>query len=292
MFWAFAAVITNVVEQLLITKLLFSLDIVVFAMLFYTTSTIIMSVLHLKNHKTQIADFKYTFGHKFLLLGYVGGSFWGNVLWFISLTLIGVGMAAFILVFVRVIVTAYSYIYMNDRFSIDKAIAFSIGIIALLIFSFSNENVNAFGALLAVISCFGFAAEIIFRKKLIEANVNSDNAIIARNATLSLLWWSIFAVGCIWGAYSIESLTEISSHIFLLLLLTAILGGILGHQCAFKAMRTIKLSQYESLSALKPVLLAIGGILLFDESITFTQSIAGAVIIVSTFYFLRGKKTS
>ncbi|MEM7617789.1 MAG: DMT family transporter [Pseudomonadota bacterium] len=291
MIWLIISLISNVIEQLLIVHVMSSMEMVTFIALFYLFSMVFTFGYHLNSRKSD--DFmKWTDinQNKFLFGGYIGGAFLGNLFWFMAILMIGVGMTAFILVFIKILTTSYSYKFMQDRFTVDKAISFAVGILALLVFSFSGAEASLLGVALAFMSCFGFASEVIFRKKLVDNNVNPASAILTRATAMFGLWGVIFLSGVIIGTQSFANIISLDITTLLLIILTAFIGGFIVHLAIFLGMKNVKVSQYESLMSIKPVLLALGGVFFFSETITLMQSIAGAVIILSTFYFLKSKK--
>lgn len=296
MIWLIIALFSNVIEQLLIVHVMSSMDMVTYITLFYLFSSIFTVAYHFRlraktTQKAPLIHWEQFYKNKMMFMGYVGGAFFGNLFWFCAVLMIGVGMTSFILIFIKILTTSYSYVFMQDRFPIDKIVSFCIGIFALFIFSFSGDDVNLTGIILALLSCFGFAGEVICRKKLVDKNVNPENAILMRTLSISILWIFIFICGVIWGSQSFDNITSIDITSFMLLLITALLGGFLVHLFVFFGMKNVQISKYNALATLKPILLVLGGVYFFAETITITQIIAGAVIILSTFYFLRGKNT-
>jgi len=289
MIWLFAAFITNIIEQLIIRYSLDSLDIIVFAFLFYLFGTFFTFLYHFrKKHTEKIFDWPGAVKELPLLLTYISAAFLANALWFVSVVSIGLGMTAFILIFIRIIVTTYSYLFMQDKIGTDKAIALVIGFGALLVFSATGYEVPTWGVLLAFLSCFGFAAETIARKKLVERKANIENMLILRQASSCILWgvlllFSIYVLGDI----SSSVLHSIEMTALGFIILVAFLGGMLLHLFSFQAMKTVRLSLYESINSMKPVVIASIGAIFFGEVITTLQIISGTVVIVSSLYFLR-----
>jgi len=289
-FWLILALLSNVVEQIMIVHVMSSMDMVTFILLFYLFSASFTFLFHLRDASFKnLINWRDVRANKFLFLGYVGGAFLGNLFWFSAVLIIGIGMTGFILVFIKILTTAYSYRFMHDRFSVDKAVAFAAGIFGLLVFSFSADDVKIAGIMMALLSCFGFATEVICRKKLVDNNVNAENAILIRTSVSLLLWGCIFIGGLMIGTQSMENITSIELETLGLILFIAFLGGLLVHLFVFYGMKTVKVSQYEALSSVKPVLLVLGGVFFFGESITSVQVGAGMLIILSTLYFLSFK---
>ena len=288
MLWLIAALLSNIAEQLLITSVIRGMNPIVYIALFYSFSTSFIFICNvIARKKGSFFDWQKAAQHKALIAGFVGGAFFGNALWFTSIFLIGVGMTAFMLIFIRVIVTVYAYIYMEDRFPIDKAISFATGIAMLLVFSFSGGTENILGIIIALLSCFGFATESITRKKLAEHNLRAENMMLFRNTSLLILSWAGLSVSVMLGfadfAADVDAL-EPKSWIFIAC--AAFLGGVVVNLFAFYAMRTVKLSQYSALEITKPVFLALAGVYLLGEEITLLQMVSGIVIILSSSYFL------
>ncbi len=291
MIWALAAFLSNIVEQLMITSVIRDMNPIVYVALFYLFSTLFIFIYHFFSKKhDDFFDWQKAAQHKWLVGGFVGGAFFGNALWFASIFLIGVGMTAFLLIFIRVIITVYAYLYMEDRFSIDKAISFATGITMLLLFSFSGGTDNILGVVMALLSCFGFAMESITRKKLAQHNLRAENMMLFRNSCLLIFSWAALAVVVFIGAVEFNVIFDIPMKSFAFIVVAAFLGGVMVNFFAFYAMRTVKLSQCSALEITKPVFLALAGVYLLEESITLLQGISGVVIVLSSLYFLMPSK--
>lgn len=287
MIWALAAFFGNIIEQLMITSVIREMNLIIYVALFYLFSTVFLLLYHAisKKHE-QFFDWQKALQHKLWAFGFAGGAFIGNALWFSSLCLIGLGMTGFLLVFVRVLVTVYAYIYMKDRFPLDKAIAFGMGIVMLLCFSLSGEGNNILGIITALFSCFGFAMESISRKKLVEYEVRAENMMLFRNSTLLLLSWSALAVSILFDVIEPHHIVSIDIQSFLLIIGAALLGGVGVNMFVFYAMKTVRLSQYQALETAKPVFLALSSVLILGEEISLSQAFYGGAIVLSAIYFL------
>ena len=287
MIWALAAFLANIVEQLLITSVIREMNPIVYVALFYLFSIAFLILYHfIFKRREQFFDWHKALKHKFLVLGFAGGAFVGNALWFTSIYLIGVGMTGFLLVFIRVIVTVYAYLYMKDRFPLDKAIAFGLGIIMLLFFSLSDGASNILGITAALISCFGFAMEGISRKKLAEHDARPENMMLFRNSFLFLLSWSALGIAIMINHVEVGSVFALDVRSLFFIMVAAFLGGLIVNMFVFYAMRHIKLSQYQALETTKPVFLALSGVMILGEDIALVQALCGGAIILSALYFL------
>jgi len=206
---------------------------------------------------------------------------------------IGLGMTSFILVFIRILVTAYSYFFMDDHLPTNKIIAFVVGFVALLVFSFTGDDVPLWGVLLAFTACFGFAAEQIFFKKLSLHKAKGENITLLRNFSVMVLWGAIFLGNMLFNPEAIETISMLSGaltvELILIIAMTSCFGGVMMYLFAFKALETVKLSAFESLNAMKPPIVALIGVLLLGETLTTIQIMAGAIIIASSLYFLNVK---
>lgn len=290
MFYAIFAFLGNITEQILIRHSLHAMNIVVFIFLFYVFGTLAVFLYHFrKKQDLGRFDWRQALQNKHLLAGYIGGSFFGNTLWFMSVLSIGLGMTAFILTFIRLIVAGYAYFFMDDTPSMDRLAALLIGFVALLVFSFTGGSVNVWGCVMAFLSCFGFASELICRKMLVQNNANPENMLMLRQASMLVIWGSIFVASHLLGKDMIEEVNNITLSMFFIIIITACLGGFLVHMFAFKSMETVRLSTYEGLNAMKPVMIAMFSVFLLGESMTSVQIITGAVIILASFYFLNAK---
>lgn len=291
MLWALAAFLGNIIEQLMIGSVIRDMNPIFYGAIFYTFSLASLTTYSFFIKKDQqFFDFDKALKYKWLVLCFAGGAMIGNILFFCSLYLLGVGMTAFLLVFIRVLVTVYAYVYMKDRFPADKIIAFTLGIAMLLVFSFSQESLNIWGIAMALLSCFGFALESISRKKLAENNLRPENMMLFRNTMMFTAFWLIAGAAMLLGLVENAKTFDITLQSLGLIIAAAILGGTLVNIFAFHAMKTVKLSQYQAIETTKPVILAFLAVAILGEEITIIQWGAGAIIVLSAFYFLAPSK--
>jgi drug/metabolite transporter (DMT)-like permease len=238
------------------------------------------------NKKGEKIPLKDIIVHKNILLCYIGGAFLGNALWFYSIFLIGMGTVSFILIFVRLFVAVYAYLYMNDRYPADKIAAFVTAFIALGFYSYSGLEQNWLGITLALISCFAFAAESIGKKKLSQTDMKPENMVLWRYSTLAIAFTLIFSVLFI-GDFIPQDMLKIPSAFNLMLMTIACFVGSIGTNIIlFYGLRTVQLSVHESLNSTKPVIFSIIGIFLLDETMTSSQFIWGIIILVASLYFV------
>ncbi len=290
MIWALIGHGLNVVEQLLIAGIIKAMDPFIYVTVFYFFAFIFSSIYrhYTKNIRVEKYEDRIT-DHKGLVLGYVGGALLGNGFWFASLIFLGLGLTSFVLVFIRVLVTLYAYLYMDDRFPWDKAVSLCIGFGALAVFSASGGSMNPVGFALALTSCFGFALEFICRKKIVHESVSFECFLTLRQAVLM-----VCAASALCGILIFDlpgyGIFPREYNPFTIIILTAFIGGFVVHMVMAKAMRQIKLSQNEALSTIKPVVVALCGVVILGETITITQAICGIVIVLSALYFLRPEK--
>lgn len=287
MIWALAAFFGNIIEQLMITSVIREMNPIIYVALFYLFSTIFLVLFHAVSKKhEQFFDWKKARQHKLWAMGFAGGAFIGNALWFLSVYLMGLGITGFLLVFIRVLVTVYAYVYMKDRFPLDKASAFSMGVVMLLCFSLSDGGGNVLGITAALLSCFGFAMEAISRKKLVEYEVRAENMMLFRSVVLLVLSWSAVAAAVLFNVVEARDIVTMDLQSFLLIIGAALLGGLGVNMFVFYAMKTVRLSQYQALETAKPVFLALAGVLVLGEEISLLQAFYGGAIVLSAIYFL------
>lgn len=288
MLWAIAAYITHVIEMTIHTYAVNELSPLIVMPLFYLFTTIFILAYNKIKHKSLLfPNFRNINHHKLLLSAYISGGLIGNLLWFSSVAFIGIGTVTFILVFIRVLVTGYSYFFMNDRFPVDRMIALITSFLAVFAFSYGGEEVNHIGVTFAVLSCVAFSIETITKKKLAETEIKPENIVIARSVALGLLSFLFFLALSPLNLPIYENHSEAPTITGLsFIAMAAFIGGVVSGIVTFFAMRQITLSYYEALNASKPVTMAVIGVLLFGETMTQFQILMGAIIIASSLYFL------
>ena len=287
MIWAFAAYIAHIIELLMITEVIRDMNPLIYMGLHYFFSGLFITIYSFYFKKEgQVFDKQKAGENKLLIYGYIAGPFFGNALWFCSLFLIGVGLTSFLLIFVRMIVTLYSYLYMNDRYALDKVFSFAVGIVLLMLFSFEAGQVNIWGVSAAVLSCLGFSLETICRKRLVENDVRPENMLLLRNLSLFVLSWVFIFMLYTFGFLGFESLQTLSSDSYGFIIFAALIGGVGMNLMSFYALKTVKLSFVESLGTTKPIILSICGVLFLGEALSLTQGVYGALIVASSIYFI------
>ena len=231
-------------------------------------------------------DWNLIFSHKGPLVSYIGGAFIGNALWFFSLYLIGIGTVSFILVFIRLFVAIYAYLFMGDRYPADKIVAFATAFVALIFYSYNGLEENFLGIALALVSCLGFSAETIGKKKLALSGLRPESLVFWRYFTLAILFCLSFLVFQTLQLIPSDMLETPSPFTFLLIFFACFLGSVGTNIVLFYGLKTIPLSTLEALNTTKPVLFSILGILMLNETITSHQILWGMVIVLSSLYFV------
>lgn len=289
MIFVIIAYFAHVLENTLIAFVIKDTGPYIYIPLFYAISTVMVffyeKILNLKKQKTAI-DWNKVFFHKGSLTAYIGGAFFGNALWFFSLYMIGIGTVSFILIFIRLFVALYAYLFMNDRYSIDKMIAFATAFIALVFYSYGGIEDNLIGISIALLSCVGFSAESIGKKKLALSGLKPENMVLWRYAILTALFSFIFFILMALNLISSEMLRIPSLTNLLLIFIASFMGSIGTNVALFYGLKTVPLSTLESLNSTKPVLFSIIGVFLLSESMAANQIIWGIIIILASLYFV------
>ncbi len=284
MIWLLAAYLGNVLEQLLIMGFMQTVNPLLFTVLFYFFAFVFTGfwVRYAKTARSR-AHWQKIKDQKTLIVFYVCGALLGNATWFAALYLSGLSTTAIVGTFTRVIILSYAFLYMKDRFPIDKAMAIVIGLGALVLFTAAGSEIDkGWGILCAILSCFGYATEKITSKKLAERGVEPGHASFLRQS-VHVIFFSVVML----GAWRVADVTvELNSWLIAGIMLTSLLGGLLVNVFLFYGLRTVQLSRHQALVATKPILLTLMAFVLFGEQLTGEQMILGSVIFLSSLYFL------
>ncbi len=286
------AYFAHVIENSLIAFVIKDIGPYLYILMFYSISTVMVFVFQkIKNVKSpkEKIDWPHVLEHKGALASYIGGSFVGNTLWFFSLYMIGIGTVAFILIFIRLFVAVYAYLFMDDRYSVDKMVAFATAFVALIFYSYNGIEQNWLGITLALISCLAFSACSIGQKKLALSGLKPENMVLWRYVTLTILFSLVFIVALSAGQIPEGMLVMPSIGAILLICLSCFMGSIGTDLMQFYGLKTVALSTVESLNTTKPVLLSIIGVVLLNEVMTFEQFMWGMVIVIASLYFVMPK---
>lgn len=293
MIFILIAYFAHVIENSLIAFVIKDIGPYLYILMFYSISTIMVFVFQkIKNAKSprEKIDWPHVLDHKRALVAYIGGSFVGNTLWFFSLYMIGIGTVAFVLIFIRLFVAVYAYLFMDDRYPLDKIVAFATAFIALIFYSYSGIEQNWLGITLALISCFTFSACSIGQKKLALSGLKPENMVLWRYATLTILFGLVFITLFSLGQIPDDMLIMPSIWGVLLICLACFLGSIGTDLMQFYGLKTVALSTVESLNTTKPVLLSIIGVVLLNEVMTAEQFFWGIIIVIASLYFVFPKR--
>ena len=293
MLFVFIAYFAHVLENTLIAYVVKEAGPFVCILIFYLISTVfVFGYDKLVNHrKPKVSlDKALILKHKGSLIAYISGAFLGNSLWFMSIFLIGVGMVSFILIFIRLFVAVYAYAFMNDRYPIDKVVAFGTAFVALCFYSYEGLENNWLGITLALISCLAFSAESIGKKKLALSGLKPENMVLWRYSILSLLFLIIFSGLVLFNVLPEEMVGWPSLKVMSILCVASFFGAVCTNIALFYGLRTVALSTLESLNSTKPVLFSVIGLTFLNETITSNQLIWGIVIILSSLYFITPKR--
>jgi len=286
------AYFAHVIENVLIAIVIKEMGPFLCLTVFYTIATLFVFLYEKalnqkkKSPKTQWKD---VLAHKGALSFYVGGAFLGNSLWFCSIYLIGIGSVSFVLIFIRLFVAFYAYLFMNDRYPIDKIATFFIAFIALIFFSYNGLEENWLGITLALISCLAFSAESIAKKKLALSELKPESMVLWRYGILAVAFNMALASAIAFNLIP-ETMVQIPSMANLALICIAcFMGAIATNICLFYGLRTVPLSILEALNTTKPVLFAIIGVMMLNETISDAQLFWGLIIVISSLYFVQTK---
>ncbi len=286
--WVFAAYFGNIIEQLLITGFLHSLQPLLFMAIFYIFSAVFTGIWFAYSCKNGLAEKLRLFSeHKIWFSLYLGGNIVGNGTWFASVYISGLSTTAVILCFTRILIVTYAFVYMKDRFPADKAFALFVSFIAIILFSLAGKELNqSWGALLAITSCFGYATKSIASKKLMQLDACPATATFARQISHAVLFSGLALL----GTDHADIFFSINGTILSGIVLTAFLGGLLVNMFSLYGLRTVNLSSHEAVMGTKPVLIAAFGILFFGEQLSQEQIVLAGIIFLSSFYFLTQKR--
>lgn len=251
MLFIIIAYFAHVLENSLIAYVIKDVGPYLYVLMFYSICAVITFIYQkIKNAKlpSEKTDWQVIMRHKGALIAYIGGSFLGNTLWFFSLYLIGIGTVAFILIFIRLIVAGYAYLFMDDRYPMDKMVAFVTAFIALIFYSYSGIEENWLGIMLALISCFAFSACSIGQKKLASSGLKPENMVLWRYSTLTILFGLFFSIFYVLGFIPVEML-QIPSMLSIVLIVVACFFSSIGTDIMqFHGLKTVALSTVESLN--------------------------------------------
>jgi len=283
------AYFAHVIENSLIAYLIKDIGPYIYLPISYFLSTFIV-VLYEKlinlNQTTEKINWQLALSHKYSFLSYIGGALIGNALWFVSIFMIGLSSVSFIMVFIRLFVAIYAYLFMNDRYPVNKVVAFGLAFIALCFYSYSSMEENWLGILLSLLACFAFAAESIGKKKLALSGLKLESMVFWRYAIMAVTFILCFIVLYLFNMVPLNMLDLPTGTQLLLMCMTCFLGSVGVGIMMFYGLKTIPLSIVEALNTTKPVLFSIIGVFFLGEVMTGEQIFWGIVIVITSLYFV------
>lgn len=283
--WLILSYVVNVVELLLIGGLITAMNPLVYVSVYYgmATAATMFSQKVLFRPKTPV-KLDNIIANKNLVMAYVGGSLFGNSLWFLAAYLVGISTVTVLLIGVRILVTAYAIWFLKEKVRTDQVFAVGLSIGALIWFSLAGAGqveYQGLGTLAGLVSCLGYFVETIARKRLIDNDVAPRKILQWRSAAHFVLFTAAALI--IVGPSNIDFGLE--PKLWVLIAITAVLGGVMRNLFTFYAMRTVSLVYYEVAESTKPVVVGGLAILLLGEVIADEQLLPAAMLVVASTYF-------
>ncbi len=202
--------------------------------------------------------------------------FTGQNLWFYAITVIPLAQV-FALEFTTPLwVTLLAPLFLGERLTARRALAAAVGFVGILIVArpdFDQINPGMIAVLLAAI---GFAGTAIFTKRL------------TRTETITCILFWLTALQAVFGAICAGFDGDITlpngSNALALLIIGC--AGLFAHFCLTKALSIAPAMLVMPIDFLRLPVIAIVGILLYDEALEFYVFLGGALIFAANYFNL------
>lgn len=204
---------------------------------------------------------------------FYGGVFYSisTVVYFFASKYVGTGLAMVILFTYPALVMMINWFLYSKRPATEYFIAIAVITVGLVLLAdFNTLAVNAFGITLGVISAAGYAAYIVFSKKITLAPVISTLMVSAGCATIC------FFLALIDGSFVVPSTQFAWGNIAGMSIICTVIPIIL----LLQALKIISSEKASILSVLEPVFVVLVGIVLLNEYVAWNQ-IIGVIIVLS-----------
>lgn len=286
MVWLFLSIFLNAIEQILTGYYVTTVHLVWVIFIFYGMAFIFVSSWKLlqiaRKKQSHFIDWKRLSHIKQPLMVALVGCFMGNGLWFFSLIAIGVTATAVLMLFSRVLVMLYAiFVRREQKTKFEYAVILLCFIGLVFFIDPSNQSMSLTGFIIALISATGYAIDNICRKEMANKIDPHDYIIFRQGAQFS--FYGLVAIISALFFIDVPPLDFQTDWLSPgLIVVSAFLGGVVVLYCTLRALETIDLVDYETVSSLKPVFIYMMAGLLLGENLTLQQTLSAIVIIAST----------
>jgi drug/metabolite transporter (DMT)-like permease len=208
--------------------------------------------------------------------------FAGQNLWLYALTLIPLAQLFALEFSYPILVAIGAILFLGERINRVRAFSFVFGFIGILIVArpFGDQGLSI-GLISAIACAFGFAGSALFTKKLTQT---ADVTLISILFWLSLmqLFMGLICAG-LDGAMSIPTLAQLPW------LCVVSLAGLAAHLCLTQALSLAPASIVTPLDFLRLPLIAIVGMLFYNERLDMYVFIGAAIIFASNYINIRSE---
>lgn len=237
----------------------------------FVVSTIFISVILL--FKKQPA---HLLSKQSLNLFFFGSIFYSGTsgLYFLSSKYIGTGLAMVLFFTYPAIIVIFNWLYKKDKLSRNYCISIALLCLGIAMLGITKSaTFNLYGVLLAILSAIHYSLYIIFSKKIsTQMSPMSSTLIVSIGGSLGCFIFSLvdntLMIPTSWSSWiNIAGIGIICTALPILMLL--------------KGLEYISSAKAAILSVLEPVCVAISGVFLLGEHLSFFQIIGTITILVA-----------
>ncbi|WP_018132320.1 DMT family transporter [Effusibacillus pohliae] len=258
----------------------------IFALYAYQGGASVTTLLFLRFSIASLFFFTYLFAktkgyrltaRQFMSLFLLGGIFYTiqSSLYFLSVKYIPTSLAALLLYMYPVFVAALAFFVEHEKLSRQTILSICLTITGVaIVLGAPIDRINIVGVLCAVGAALTYSCYIVFGNRVVaQIPPVTTSAFISFFAAFALL-----VLGIATGSLNLE----MSRQAWVSVVGIALVSTVLSILAFFAGVRVIGSTKASILSSLEPVVTIVCSSLLFEERLTWLQSVGGCMVLVGT----------
>ena len=207
------------------------------------------------------------------------------ILWFESLNYTSVASSTVLVTLQPIFAFAGAYFFYKERFSVKAILSGVVAVLGSLLISWGDFRVSGLaliGDMLALIAC-GFITAYLLLGQTVRKRLSSITyTFVVYSASTITLFIYAWTAGNSFGPYP--------SSDWLYFLLLAVFPNLLGHSLFNWSLRWVSTTTISMAILLEPIGAALLAYWILGETIQWTQTVGGAIILASLMIFLRDEQ--
>ena len=242
-------------------------------------SVLIMSPLFLMKYRHEIKQLN----KKEWMFTSIAGVFlaFHFILWFESLNYTSVASSTVLVTLQPIFALAGTYLFFKENISLKAIVATIVAISGSVLIAWGDFKVSGdafYGDVLALIACALVTGYFLFGQEVRKQLSLITYTMVVYSVSTIVLFVYVLVTGQSFGPYNLNE--------WVLFLLLAIVPNLLGHNLFNWAIKYVSTNVISISILFEPIGAAILAFFVFGESLSFSQLIGGAVVIVGITMFV------